>query len=939
MRHPLSSLLIALCLSLPMASVQSAPEEPQVFSLYEQANGLFQQKDYDTAIIHLKNALQRDSRHLPSHVLLGKCYLEIGDGAGAEKEFTLARKLGADPALTTVPLARALMLQDHYQRVIEEFIPNAFPPSTRLDLLVLRGQAYLELSHPEQAEQEFMAALDLDPERPEPLVGLGTVQLHRNELERAQETMLQARQRDPENPEVWYLAGAIEHARANLWQAVENYSRALQLNPRHLAVRIARAGVHMDLGQLEKAREDIAFLREEYPYDPRAAYLQGVVLARDGDGEGSRKALTEAAAILERVPKEALYQHTPSLLLGGLVNYSLNRNEQAIALLSVYVERVPAQVGARKLLGSLLIREDELEKAIRVLEPAQRLAPDDVGLLTMLGSVYARLGRHFKATELLSRALELDPLSGDARLQRATLDLVRGRREEAMTGLARVFEQARGDEQAGIMLSVLHLQNGDRKRGLEVAEKLVERDPDNLTLRNLRAAALAADGRLAEARAAYDEILSRDQAFLPARLNLAKLDRAQGRPDAARAGLDAILDKHPRNIEAMVEMARLAEQRDNATEAVRWLRKAHDLEPGSAHVADYLSTLLLRQDDAEGALKAARSVLQRDPDNLRMLERQGQAELALGQLVAARTSFTNLSQLGGFDPELLLRVARYQAAAEDLDGAAWSVQKALETKPDSLTAQRMMAEVEMAQGKPQQALARVLQIQQTWPEAADGYQLSGNLYSRQGQVDRAIEQYREALKRAPVAQSVLQLANALRRGDRLAEAIDTLDGWLREHPGQVEVRLALAEARLEQGDLEAAAEGYRAVLAELPDQPRILNNLAYIALRQEDYEKAVELARRAYGLDPGNPFVNDTLGWSLVRSGQAAEGLRFLREAQLRISDNPEIRYHLAVALASLGRDREARPLLEAALAGGRSFEGQDDASRLLERLKAGKTP
>jgi len=48
------------------------------------------------------------------------------------------------------------------------------------------------------------------------------------------------------------------------------------------------------------------------------------------------------------------------------------------------------------------------------------------------------------------------------------------------------------------------------------------------------------------------------------------------------------------------------------------------------------------------------------------------------------------------------------------------------------------------------------------------------------------------------------------------------------------------------------------------------------------------------------------------------------------------VRYHLAVALAKLGRDREARAELEQILDSGAEFEGVNDARALLLRLKNG---
>ena len=66
---------------------------------YESALENFNTKDYDATIILLKNALKLSPDNLPSRILLGRAHLKKGDGAAAEKEIDLARRLGADPNL------------------------------------------------------------------------------------------------------------------------------------------------------------------------------------------------------------------------------------------------------------------------------------------------------------------------------------------------------------------------------------------------------------------------------------------------------------------------------------------------------------------------------------------------------------------------------------------------------------------------------------------------------------------------------------------------------------------------------------------------------------------------------------------------------------------------------------------------------------------------
>ncbi|NKB38792.1 MAG: hypothetical protein GKR93_16800 [Gammaproteobacteria bacterium] len=50
---------------------------------YEDALLLYKKKDFSTAIIQLKNALQLNEKHLPAKILLGEAYLGSGEAQAA----------------------------------------------------------------------------------------------------------------------------------------------------------------------------------------------------------------------------------------------------------------------------------------------------------------------------------------------------------------------------------------------------------------------------------------------------------------------------------------------------------------------------------------------------------------------------------------------------------------------------------------------------------------------------------------------------------------------------------------------------------------------------------------------------------------------------------------------------------------------------------------
>jgi Flp pilus assembly protein TadD len=93
------------------------------------------------------------------------------------------------------------------------------------------------------------------------------------------------------------------------------------------------------------------------------------------------------------------------------------------------------------------------------------------------------------------------------------------------------------------------------------------------------------------------------------------------------------------------------------------------------------------------------------------------------------------------------------------------------------------------------------------------------------------------------------------------------------------------------------------------------------------------LAERALKLVPNNPVYGDTLGWILVSKGEVESGLRYLREARLRSPDNVEIRFHLAFALAKIGRKEEAREELSAVLGGSRNIANNPQVAILKREL------
>jgi Flp pilus assembly protein TadD len=298
--------------------------------------------------------------------------------------------------------------------------------------------------------------------------------------------------------------------------------------------------------------------------------------------------------------------------------------------------------------------------------------------------------------------------------------------------------------------------------------------------------------------------------------------------------------------------------------------------------------------------------------------------------VSARSVLSRAARLANYDVAALLPIARLQLAAGDGDGAAYSVAKALQGRPDDVAAMALAVDVEMRRGDMARADTALNELAAKHPGRVETALARAAVAMSRGQHAQAVDAYRKAFSLEESSANALALAAAYLTAGDAAKAASLLESWVDKRPHDLVVQKAQAEAQFRAGQLAAARRSYARVVAADPDDAGVLNNYANLLLQLGD-AGASDAARKALKLAPGNALYGDTLGWILVQQGETEAGLRHLREARLRDPENGEIRFHLAHALAKAGRKAEAREELRAAL-GSTASDAQRAAWRQLEK-------
>jgi len=923
-------LVVFILLSFASWNVFAGTKEAAVY--YEKALTEYNKKNYKSAEIQLKNAIQQDSAYLAAYILLAKTHLVNGNGAGAEKEIKRAMKQGADKQLALPLLADALIIQNKYAEVLERIPALGFNPDFQSTLLLSRGEAHMELRQIDEALKTFEEAQFLQPSSQGPYLGIASVRIAERNYEEAERQISRALDININSAQAWQLKASIKHAENNIEKTFEFYDRSLSNDPFLLSSLLGRASLYYDTQQYDKALVDLDLLTEKYPLEPRVSYLKQSVLRAQGNDKKADEILSNTYAYLEKIPFENIKKHASMLLLAGVVSYEIAQYEKALTYLKEYNTRYPGEHYPQKLLGTVLLTKNAYREAAHLLELVNKRQPGDYQVLTLLGSAYMNMRLYGKANDLLEEAIKLRESASPARMQKAFNELKFGNRDIALEELEKLFELSL-DPRSGLMLTTLYMKGDDFVRAEKITQQIVDNDAEHLVARNILGVTQIELGKYDLARKNFKYILSRQGDFFPANMNLVKLDSMTGNIPRAEERLNVLLDKKRNLPTVYLALSKLSQQQNKVEDALRWAEKSYDADDKNISAILHLTRLYLTLGDSVKALRIAESGAIKYSDNVIIKQVHGESLLAAGKIKRAQLEFKDISKLASYDAKLLYKVSRLQFEASDIDGGIWSLKKAVEGDSAYIPARHALIEALISLKKLDSAKEQLSHFKQYDLDPLY-LRLQGDWYLASKTYERALESYKRSMQLDPKGDTAAQLFRVYAASGDLTSGIAVLKNWLEKENGDIRAKNLLAEAYMTSGNQKSAVKLFEEVINDNPKHAGALNNLAVIYLEQGMFAQALDYAKKAQAISPSNPAFNDTLGWSLTKSGNPQEGILYLRNANARVTENAEIKYHIAATLAKLGRTEEALSELNSIISKpSQPFPSKEAATKLHRSL------
>ena len=684
---------------------------------------------------------------------------------------------------------------------------------------------------------------------------------------------------DPKRWEGYALKGRALVALGRHEEAGEAFKQGVAIAPDQPPVVLLWANYLKQQGKAQEAEAAYKKLAELAPGFGTSAALAGFYASlegRDADAEAGYR-----AALAQAKPEEQVFATTV------LANFLASRDRagEAEQALRDAIAATPASTDLIYALAAFLSQQGRSADADAMIEQATQAQPDKPEPWLVLSAHRGKQGKLADALSAAEQAIKVSPENDLAKLRRAEVLVDLGAQKDDPTLLAQaegainaILGKQEDHAEANFVKGKLALTRRDYPTALSALRRTLERRPNMAQAWFLSGSAKFLSGDRAGARSDAQEALQLEPNFLEATALLARAHAALG--DHA-----------------------LAVEAGNRALALR----------DSPDMRIVIAQSLVQLDERAAALGELANI----PEE----QRGADVHYAVGRihLIEALTAAAKARDASG----KVVDAAAEARADREFGEARAHLEKALALMPANAEVIASLGSIDLRQGRGAESLARVRAASQAAPKDASLARMQGDLEAALGQGDAAEASYRRAIEIDPnQLESFGKLAGLYIRMGRGSEVVRTYETALERNPKSGELHLVLGTLKEAQGGrgIDDAMVHYEKAIELNPELAAAKNNLAFwLAEKGTDLDRALDLAQEAKAVlaknARTNPAAADTLGWVFYKKNLPDAAVNYLREAVSGFDPaypqdrqtRPQVRHHLALALAALGEKDDAK--------------------------------
>jgi putative PEP-CTERM system TPR-repeat lipoprotein len=898
-----------------VASQDARQMSPEVKSLVLRARDAKTRGDLRIAAILLKNAAQSDPGNAAIKAELGTILVMQGQMPQAERTLRQARSQGAPDANVLPALFQAMLAQHESQAVLDQFPEPAGKSQTASDTLRARALAYFSLNQPQLADQEIDKALAIGRQA-SLLVNKAEFAIARGDRLTADNLTNEALKIAPQDRTALIMKIGLLERRDAYADSLVYANKLVDSSHGDVLPLILRIEVLAKLRRDKEAQADVDRLLKTAPNLPIARYDQALLLARKGN-------IKQAWQIAQALSPE--FVHSAPQFGVGFANIARasGNAELSDAALSAVVSTYPGNEEARLELAQRRIAQNNYNAALALLQPIENSR--DWRVMASLGRTYKGLGQASKAVSYFSRA------NAAHAAQAAGAGTVPG--GQTLEQITQAFGKDPQNADLTGTLVVLLIGQGRAEDARAIVDRFDKAAPRNPMTSYFRAQIAMATGDLDAAAKGFTNTLQTLPAYVPALYYRAQVSAARGDLTAANADLDAILRSDPGNNQALSKKAQLAILAGRDDAALGFLQRAAAASGTTAEPQIALAEFYLARGKYAQALQIAAGAQAHFPQDLRVASIAVRTQLALhaadkAKAVALKTSLANPNSA---QAQLLL--AGVLEKSGDSKGAAAAYQAAVHAEPKSHQSYSALTAYYLRTGQKDKAVETAQLSTRQMPDS-DSDLLLADALLKSGNSGAARAVLEKSVAARPNGRVMLALVSVQLPTDRKGAKKRLID-WIAAHDRDVGAHTQLANLLMADGDIAGARSHLEQAIRYQPYNASALNDLAW-AVQHSDPARAIKLATQAAKLSPRSGEILDTLAWLKWQQNNRAESLTLLQRAHALSPSEPNIAYHLALALDGTGNRAAAQGMLQAALKPNSGISNRGEAQSLQAKWSRG---
>ena len=592
---------------------------------------------------------------------------------------------------------RKFTLAIDYLKTIESLAPNWIKPYR------LRGEYLTKLGKVGEALQMYRKILEIDSKNALAKVETGVLRhkFYKKEGEALKYISAGFKETQRVLPSV-ALRGYVALAEIYLQRGDEAKSKqqvqqAYQINPRHRDVRRL----------LEELGENPETLRSSRSGAEQLAV--GEQYERQGDCVA---AYSEYRVVFESNPKNAIAAFKAARCL-----WRLSQAKEALEWLDKAIKADPKYIEAYATKAQYYTDRFDYRSAGQVLKQARGIAPKNHLVYQKLAYMQLKRNDFNSAIAYAERAMRLyeTDVESLALLVEAQLGLRQYAKAYEKASQLRALDQGNTRAQTVYTKALAAVQG--LETGLAAAKELVETYPQEAEYRILYADFLMQDELFREAEGVLRQWLQIEEGHKPSLLKMGEALQAQGRIDEARDALLAAAAKDPSDAEALFLLGRLYLQANKAKQSLSYFERVLRTNPLYPQAHYYSGLAALRGGDLKRALQEA------DKES-RLNPRRAEPHLLMGEIHYLRRQYSRC-------------IASYQ--------------KATQLRQVGSDVDVKLARCYRLLGDPETALSLLKNAELKGSGNPDVWKEMGAVCEMKGDVDCAVEAYRQYFILAPNA--------------------------------------------------------------------------------------------------------------------------------------------------------------------------------------------